>query len=139
LRPHCALKAASDAGSWWHEPILTEDDDLAALRGHPEFEALVVLSRERRRTASSRTEDLLEVPAARAPKSVVVALHGAGQRAARALEQWAPVLDIGFALLSVESSQLMSPMYRTWPDPSTLGKTSTRRSPSCRTNCANYR
>jgi pimeloyl-ACP methyl ester carboxylesterase len=49
--------------------------------------------------------------------SVVVALHGAGQRAAKALEQWAPVLDLGFALLCVESSQLMSPMYRTWPDP----------------------
>jgi hypothetical protein len=54
---------------------------------------------------------------AREPKSVVVALDGAGRRAAKAHEQWAAVLDIGFALLSVESSQLMSPMYRTWPDP----------------------
>jgi predicted esterase len=112
-----ALKTAADAGSWWHEPILTEDDDLAALRGIPEFEALVVLSRKRRAAASNRTEDLLEVPANREPKSVVVALHGAGQRAAKALEQWAAVLDLGFALLCVESSQSMSPMYRTWPDP----------------------
>jgi predicted esterase len=111
------LKAAADAGSWWHESILTEDDDLAALRGISEFEALVVLSRKRRAAASNRTEDLLEVPAHREPKSVVVALHGAGQRAARALEEWAAVLDLGFALLCVDSSQSMSPMYRTWPDP----------------------
>jgi predicted esterase len=47
---------------------------------------------------------------------VVVALHGAGQTAARAAADWAAVLDHGYALVCVESSRRMSPMYRTWPE-----------------------
>ena len=33
------------------------------------------------------------------------------------MRDWAGVLELGYALVGVESSQLMSPMYRTWPDP----------------------
>jgi dienelactone hydrolase len=47
---------------------------------------------------------------------VVVALHGAGQRASHAARDWSAVLDLGYALVCVESSRRMSPMYRTWPD-----------------------
>ncbi|WP_344107744.1 hypothetical protein [Kribbella alba] len=47
---------------------------------------------------------------------VVIALHGAGQRASHTARDWADALELGYALVSVESSQLMSPMYRSWPD-----------------------
>jgi pimeloyl-ACP methyl ester carboxylesterase len=33
------------------------------------------------------------------------------------MRDWAGVLELGYALVGVESSQLMSPRYRTWPDP----------------------
>jgi dienelactone hydrolase len=56
------------------------------------------------------------------PCGVVVALHGAGQRARHAMRDWAGVLELGYALVGVESSQLMSPMYRTWPDPGAAAK-----------------
>jgi dienelactone hydrolase len=119
------LQAASDAGSWWDESILTGDDDLAALQDLPEFQQLVELSRVRR--VSDRTPPLIDMPVlANDPPAagrnavrvggVVVALHGAGQRASHAAQHWAGVLELGYALISVESSQLMSPMYRTWPD-----------------------
>lgn len=109
-----ALQQASDAGGWWDEGILTEDDDLAALQHLPAFQKLVTLSRERRTTPQDPA--LIELPAA-SVSGVLVALHGAGQRAAHAKRDWAGVLDLGYALVGVESSQLMSPMYRTWPDP----------------------
>lgn len=108
------LQEASDAGGWWDEAILTEDDDLAALQDLPAFKTLVALSRDRRTTAQD--PPLIELPAS-SVGGVVVALHGAGLRASHAMRDWAGVLDLGYALVGVESSQLMSPMYRTWPDP----------------------
>ena len=59
----------------------------------------------------------MKVPADGVPPSaVVVALHGAGQTAARAARDWAAVLELGYALVCVESSQLIAPRSRTWPD-----------------------
>ena len=117
------LQEAGDAGGWWSPEIL-EDDDLAALQDLPAFQKLVALSRDRRTTPQD--PPLIQLPKA-APAStgsaptafpgVVVALHGAGQRASHAMRDWAGVLELGYALVGVESSQLMSPMYRTWPDP----------------------
>ncbi|GAA1539410.1 phospholipase [Kribbella lupini] len=107
------LQQATDAGAWWAESILTEDDDLAGLQQLPGFGQVLALSRERRTTDA--TPPVVRLGAA--PQRVVVALHGAGQRATHAARDWAPVLDLGCALICVESSQLMSPMYRTWPDP----------------------
>jgi predicted esterase len=124
------LRTASQGGAWWDPSILTDDDDLAALQSLPEFQELVALSATRR-SADPRPA-LIQLPpdeydpvlrAAAAGDhvvrvgGVVVALHGAGQTAARAAADWAGVLELGYALVSVESSQRMSPMYRTWPDP----------------------
>ncbi|TCO43919.1 putative esterase [Kribbella antiqua] len=107
------LQDASDAGAWWDPSILTGDDDLAALQVRREFRQLVATSRER--VADDPTPPLVELPAVPAV-GVVVALHGAGQRASHAARDWAAVLDLGYALVCVESSRRMSPMYRTWPD-----------------------
>jgi predicted esterase len=124
-----ALQQASAAGAWWAEEILTEDDDLAALQYLPGFQQIVATSRDRRVTSMDpplvqlpqRSSDPAPVGAGR-PCGVVVALHGAGQRARHAMRDWAAVLELGYALVGVESSQLMSPMYRTWPDPAEAAK-----------------
>ena len=107
------LEEASALGAWWQESILTEDDDLATLQALPGFRRVVALSRERR--VVDPTPPVLQVPVGEAT-GVLVALHGAGQRATHAARDWAGVVGLGYALLCVESSQLMSPMYRTWPD-----------------------
>jgi predicted esterase len=107
------LQQATDAGAWWAESILTEDDDLAGLEQLPGFDQVLSLSRDRRTT--DPTPPVVQLGTS--PQRVVVALHGAGQRATHAARDWSPVLDLGCALVCVESSQLMSPMYRTWPDP----------------------
>ncbi len=108
-----ALQRASADGGWWRPEILTDDDDLAALADRPEFQALVTESAKR--ATDDPTPALSTVPTK--PIGVVVALHGAGQRAEHARRDWAGVLDLGYALVCVESSRRMSPMYRTWPDP----------------------
>ena len=107
------LQRASAAGAWWHESLLVEDDDLAALRDRPEFERLIEASREHKvNDVASWTIDL---PGDGRPVAgVVVALHGTGQRATRAAKDWAPVVELGYALVCVDSSQLISPKFRTW-------------------------
>ena len=112
-----ALQSAAITGAWWDDTLLTEDDDLASLQDLPGFSDLLDLSRKHR--AASHPESavpILQLPASEV-RGVVVALHGAGQRPAHAARDWASVTSLGYALLCVESSQLMSPMYRTWPDP----------------------
>ncbi|WP_112244928.1 alpha/beta hydrolase [Kribbella monticola] len=137
------LRAASDSGAWWDPSILTDDDDLATLQPLPEFQELVALSATRRSpdprpaliqlppradsaasvspSTNPSADARLDMLASRSSDlslagGVVVALHGAGQTAARAAADWAEVLELGYALVCVESSQRMSPMYRTWPE-----------------------
>ncbi|MEV0287858.1 MULTISPECIES: serine aminopeptidase domain-containing protein [unclassified Kribbella] len=110
-----ALQSAAAAGAWWDDSLLTEDDDLASLQELPGFAELREVSRTQR-TATPPAAPILQLPDG-AAQGVVVALHGAGQRATRAARDWASVTALGYALLCVESSQQMSPMYRTWPSP----------------------
>lgn len=110
-----ALQTAATAGAWWDDSLLTEDDDLATLQSLPGFTDLLESSRLGRSLPES-SEPVVELPSGEV-RGVVVALHGAGQRATHAARDWASVTSLGYALVCVESSQLMSPMYRTWPDP----------------------
>lgn len=112
-----ALQSAATTGAWWDDTLLTEDDDLASLQSLPGFADLLDSSRAGRAASRSETaEPVLQLPTGEV-RGVVVALHGAGQRATHAARDWASVTSLGYALLCVESSQLMSPRYRTWPDP----------------------
>ncbi|MFG1813166.1 alpha/beta hydrolase [Kribbella sp. NPDC049174] len=112
-----ALQSAATAGAWWDDTLLTEDDDLATLQSLPGFTDLLESSRSLRAAARpERVEPVLRLPTGDV-RGVVVALHGAGQRATHAARDWASVTTLGYALVCVESSQLMSPRYRTWPDP----------------------
>ena len=112
-----ALQSAATAGAWWDDSLLTEDDDLASLRSLPGFADLLSLSGERRAASlGASAEPVVLLPSGEV-RGVVVALHGAGQRATHAARDWASVTSLGYALVCAESSQLMSPMYRTWPDP----------------------
>jgi predicted esterase len=109
------LLRASAAGAWWHHSLLVGDDDLAALREEPEFKQLVELSRGR--TVNDQPAWTIDLPDAGRPVTgVVVALHGTGQRATRAAKVWAAVVELGYALVCVDSSQLISPQFRTWAD-----------------------
>jgi dienelactone hydrolase len=108
------LLDASTAGAWWAPEILVEDDDLEALQDRLAFQELIKLSESR--VADDLAPALIVMPDGQ-PVGVLVALHGAGQRAGHARRDWDEVLELGYALVCVQSSRRMSPMYRTWPDP----------------------
>jgi predicted esterase len=107
------LVDASTAGAWWRPAILV-DDDLEALQDRAEFAELIKVSEAR--AADEPVPPLVVLPD-REPVGVVLALHGAGQRAEHARRDWGGVLELGYGLVCVQSSYRMSPMYRTWPDP----------------------
>jgi dienelactone hydrolase len=112
-----ALQTAATTGAWWDDTLLTEDDDLATLQRLSGFADLLESSRVSRAASQSESSRLVVQLPRGEVRGVVVALHGAGQRATHAARDWASVTSLGYALVCVESSQLMSPMYRTWPDP----------------------
>jgi tetratricopeptide (TPR) repeat protein len=91
-----ALQSAATTGAWWDDTLLTEDDDLATLQSLPGFADLLSLVGSQR--TASRTEPVLRLPTGEV-RGVVVALHGAGQRATHAARDWASVTSLGYALL----------------------------------------
>jgi len=114
-----ALRIAHAAGDWWDPDVLEDDDDLAGLRGRPDFEHLVASSRARWHKANARPDragDRLVLPDAD-PRALLVALHGAEEDADDAVSAWGAMTALGLAVLAVRSSQRTSPRYRSWPDP----------------------
>jgi dienelactone hydrolase len=118
--PHAALQVLTDAatdGAWWHPRLLLEDDDLAALARLDGFVELVEQARSR--CAAAETAAALPPTVVRpraSPRGVLVVLHGAGQDAVRTVPRWASAAADGFVVVGVESSQLSTPTYRSWPD-----------------------
>ncbi|GAA4445843.1 phospholipase [Phytohabitans houttuyneae] len=111
------LRAAYEAGGWWHRRILTEDPDLAALAALPGFDDLVEDAHARATApAAAGRPPLVHRPTGPA-RGVLVALHGAGEDADDAVAAWGAAVDAGFVLLAPDSSQRNTPAYRSWPDP----------------------
>lgn len=118
-RPAEALRtlgAALTDGAWWAPSTLTEDDDLAGLRDLPGFDALVGESAARHAAVDGGPLPPVVRRPRTAPRGVLVALHGADQTASQAAAEWAAATDAGFVLVAVDSSQYLTPRYRSWPD-----------------------
>ena len=113
-----ALQSAAAEGAWWHPRLLVEDDDLASLRDRPGFADLVAEATARQAAAQAAAGPLPPVlrRPARPPTAVLVVLHGAGQDAAAGAARWSAATDEGLLVVAVDSSQLSTPTFRTWPD-----------------------
>jgi dienelactone hydrolase len=111
------LTKAADSGAWWH-PDLLADDDLAPAVELPGFAELVERSRSRHEEAQRAAGSLpaLVLRPDRPARGVLVVLHGAGQRAARVMPRWRSAAADSLVVVAVESSQLRTPTYRSWPD-----------------------
>lgn len=113
------LQEAADHGAWWHPRIL-DDEDLAGLTELPGFAELVAEATARSAAAQAAARArppavVLSEPAS-AARGLVVVLHGAGQDAGGAASRCSAAVDHGYHLVAVDSSQLSTPTYRTWPD-----------------------
>ena len=114
------LQGAAAEGAWWHPRLLLEDDDLAPVRALPGYDELVdqAAARSSAAQAAARARPpVVRRPAGDRPaRALLLVLHGAGQDAVQAAASWTAAVDHGLVLVAVESSQLSTPTYRTWPD-----------------------
>jgi predicted esterase len=122
-KPDLALQLMQeglDAGFWWGEDILRNDDDLKSLQDQPEFNRLVEISEKRRQSAQAASKPLaLTLPRptdATPPLSLLLALHGNAANAQGSVEYWESAVDQGWLTALLQSSQINMPDRYVWND-----------------------
>jgi predicted esterase len=113
------LAGLVDDGRWLSRRQL-RDPDLAALASHPSYDALTATMLDREQQAARAAQAItahVTVERPRGPnRATVVALHMHGVSGAETAAIWAPVVDAGFAVVTVESSLLSGDRLPCWDD-----------------------
>jgi predicted esterase len=121
--PDLAIQAFRDAlehGYVYPAALIREDDDLASLQGIAAYEELARRSLQRFTEAETQTRpELVIIPPAgerveRAP--LLLGLHGNSQNARLAANDWLPIVEKGWVLAAVQSSQLLTSDAYIWND-----------------------
>lgn len=113
------LDEALARGYWYGEPVMRQSPSFLPLQGQPEFEA--VAARHIARAADARAEPVLLVRepdggCSDHPCPVLLALHGNGADGPSALRGWGPVVDRGWLLAALQSSQIVGVDQYVWDD-----------------------
>jgi predicted esterase len=115
-----AFKEALAAGYSYPAALIREDDDLASLQGIPAYEELATLSLRRFAEVESETRpELLILPPAKTGSDqlpLLLGLHGNAQNARLAANDWQSILEQGWLLACVQSSQLLLSDAYAWND-----------------------
>jgi predicted esterase len=120
-----ALRAGLGRGLYWPRDWLLDDDDLAPLRGRPDFLELVSASDEaaaaRAVAPPAALEPVVLEPGGgaahgRPPLAEVVALHGWGQDADEFALHWQAAAGAGFRVIVPRSGQEPTPGFFVWDD-----------------------
>lgn len=122
-KPDLALQIMQeglDAGFWWGEDVLRNDDDLKSLQDLPEFNRLVEISEKRRQSAQAASKPLaLTLPPptdTTPPYPLLLALHGNAANAQGSVEYWESAVDQGWLTALLQSSQINMPDRYVWND-----------------------
>jgi len=122
-KPDLALKIMReglDAGFWWGEDVLRNDDDLKSLQDLPEFNRLVEISEKRRQSAQAASKPfVLTLPPptdATPPFPLLMALHGNAANAQVSVEYWESAVHQGWLTALLQSSQINMPNRYVWND-----------------------
>jgi len=116
-----ALRAFEEALAnevWWSEGQLRSDPDLNSLQGDPEFECLVLLSKEKHMNAqvNAKPELFVYPPDGNGPFPLLIALHARGSSPELDFHFWKSAVEYGWILAMPQSSQLASPLVYLWDD-----------------------
>lgn len=113
-------EAIEEVGHWYGlSQLLETDDDLTNIWGNAEFQRLrdVSLARCKEAEDNAKPLRLIEQPAATdQPLPLVLALHGNTGNAETTLGRWKPIVDDGYLLVSLQSTQLSGPNAYVWND-----------------------
>lgn len=117
------FEEALQAGYWFSETQLRDDADLDPLQGHPAFERLISICRERQKKAREGTEPQRKIIVPEtfdrdltSPLPLLIALHGNNSNMERCYQYWKPAVPDGWLLVLPQSSQVMGPEAYVWND-----------------------
>jgi predicted esterase len=116
------IEETLDRGGWYGERILRESPSWAALQGNPDFERLAQLFLARQTATQGKPVSLvLEPEGGCAPDGedrcpLFLTLHGNWADPRKALEGWKPVVEMGWMLASLQSTQALSSANFVWDD-----------------------
>jgi predicted esterase len=109
-----------DRGLWYGETWLRADPDLKPLQGHPEFERLVAVSKQRARELAAQTTptrlDIAPGDNAMAPYPLLIALHANNSSAQLSVDYWRSATKRGWSLSLPMSTQSASSDTGRWDD-----------------------
>src|SRR5262249_45776663 len=122
-RTELALAILEDAigrGFWYGEEMLRQSPSWQSLQGLPGFEHMAAICMARQGQARTGPDLLVEEPVGAAfagqARPLFLALHGNGDRAARALAGWRPIVARGWLLAAPQSSQIGATSAYGWFD-----------------------
>jgi predicted esterase len=121
-RTETALQILQDwvaTGNWVTERRMRDEPDLQSLNGLPEYEAIVVICRERHRAAEAQGAPKLItlLPEQQAQSyPLLLVLHGNNGNAQATVSHWLPAVARGWILAVPQSSQLSMPDAYVWSD-----------------------
>ncbi|MEA2573457.1 MAG: hypothetical protein QOH93_755 [Chloroflexia bacterium] len=121
-RPDMAIsliKQSFDRGDWYGEQLMRQSPSYAPLQGMAEFERLVEEGKQKQIEASAGAQLLVLEPEgahAEGTYPALVALHGNTQSGQSALDGWRAIVDAGWLLAAIQSSQAASNNRYIWDD-----------------------
>ena len=112
------MQEGLDAGFWWGEEILRNDDDLKSLQDLPEFNRLVEISEKHHQAAQAASKPFaltLPLPTdVTPPLPMLLALHGNAANAQVSVEYWESAVVQGWLTALPQSSQITMPDRYVW-------------------------
>jgi pimeloyl-ACP methyl ester carboxylesterase len=111
-------EALDDGATWWGPELLLSEDDLAALRGRPDFEEIVGECERRAAAARAGAHVQGEIfePAASERDGLLVALHGRTGNLADSAPHWRGAAAAGITTIVLQSSQMVGSGMHCWDD-----------------------
>jgi dienelactone hydrolase len=114
------LEKALERGLWFGETLLRGSPSWQPLQGRPDFEKVVAASRARQRAEQEGRPpahySTLTPKGGTPPYRAIVALHGNGENVRKALDGWRAVVDEGWLLAALGSSQIVQSDGYVWDD-----------------------